>query len=114
VVTTQNLHAGAFLKARRRSIAPDACWLGPYARLPARYGKPVTQEEVAEAAGVSRVWYAMIESGAAVRTSPQLLDKLARALMLSPEERLMLVLLAFPELQLSAGFEGATVSPPGA
>ena len=62
--------AGAFLKEQRRRIPRDAPSLGRYVRLPARRGKVVTQEELAEAIGVSRVWYAMLESGAALNTSP--------------------------------------------
>jgi transcriptional regulator with XRE-family HTH domain len=61
----------------------------------------VTQEELAECIGVSRVWYAMLESRTTVRTSSALLDRLAAALMVTPEERTALFDLAFPELKLS-------------
>jgi transcriptional regulator with XRE-family HTH domain len=74
--------------------------LGPHLRLPVRRGKLVTQEEIAEAIGVSRVWYAMLESGAALRASPKLLARLASALSLSDDDREMLFKLARP---LSAG-----------
>jgi transcriptional regulator with XRE-family HTH domain len=92
--------AGAFLKEQRRRIPRDALALGRYIRLPARRGKAVTQEELAEAIGVSRVWYAMLESGAALRTSPRLLARLADALDLSDESRTVLFRLALPELSL--------------
>jgi len=59
----------------------------------------VTQEEVAEAVGVSRVWYAMLESGAALNASPRLLRRLADALSLSDSHREVLFRLALPELQ---------------
>lgn len=98
---------GALLRACRGAVDANVRALGPHARLPARWGKRVTQEEVAEAAGVSRVWYAMLESGAAVRTSPRLLDSLAAALMLSARDRAALFCLALPELEL--GRERATV-----
>ena len=89
----------SFLKELRQRIRPEARALGAAQRLPARCGKPVTQEEVAEAIGVSRVWYGMLESGAMIRTSAQLLDRLAEALMLTPQERAILFCLAIPELQ---------------
>lgn len=71
-------------------------------RQPARRGKVVTQEELAETIGVSRVWYAMLESGAALNTSPRLLARLADALDLSAENRKVLFKLALPELSASA------------
>jgi transcriptional regulator with XRE-family HTH domain len=93
--------AGAFLKDQRRRIPRDAVALGGYLRLPARLGKFVTQEEVAEAVGVSRVWYAMLESGKAVKTSPRLLGRIAEALHLAPEHREILFDLALPDLSTS-------------
>jgi transcriptional regulator with XRE-family HTH domain len=93
--------AGAFLKEQRRRIPRDAPSLGRYLRLPARRGKVVTQEELAEAIGVSRVWYAMLESGAALNTSPRLLARLASALDLSDENRNVLFNLALPELSVA-------------
>lgn len=58
----------------------------------------MTQEEIAEAVGVSRGWYRMLESGASVRASPQLLDRLAQALGLTMAERTTLFQLAMPEM----------------
>jgi transcriptional regulator with XRE-family HTH domain len=89
---------GAFLKEHRRLISRDAVSLGSYPRLPARHGKGVTQEEIAEAIGVSRVWYAMLESGAALHTSPRLLGRLADALALPDASREALFRLGVPEL----------------
>jgi DNA-binding XRE family transcriptional regulator len=100
----------AFLKELRQRIRPDACELGAHVRLPSRRGKPVTQEELAEAIGVSRAWYAMLESGATVRVSTRLLDRLSRALMLTIHERAVLFCLAIPELQQLA--EGAWLENP--
>lgn len=67
----------------------------------------MTQEEVAESIGVSRVWYATLESQSGVRTSPALLDRLASALMLTAAERTSLFKIALPELKL----ETASASP---
>ncbi|MGB8265546.1 MAG: helix-turn-helix domain-containing protein [Candidatus Velthaea sp.] len=99
-----------FLRNLRQRIDPQCQALGPYARLPARRGKPVTQEEVAEAIGVSRVWYSMLESSAKIRASAALLDRLSRTLMLNPEERAELFRLAIPELAL--GPAGAAAPAP--
>jgi transcriptional regulator with XRE-family HTH domain len=88
----------SFLKLLRKRISPDVHALGAHARLPARVGKRVTQEEVAEAIGVSREWYAVLESAATTRTSTGLLERLADALMATPEERATLFHLAIPEV----------------
>jgi transcriptional regulator with XRE-family HTH domain len=95
--------AGAFLKEQRRRIPRDVAVLGPIVRLAARRGKLVTQEELAEAIGVSRVWYAMLESGAALNASPRLLARLADALGLSDEDRNVLFKLALPALSVGNG-----------
>lgn len=97
---------GAFLKEHRRLLPREATALGPYPRLPIRRGKFVTQEEIAEAIGVSRVWYAMLESGAALRASRKLLARLASALSLSDEGREMLFQLALPDLSVSGSSLG--------
>jgi transcriptional regulator with XRE-family HTH domain len=97
------LSVGAFLKEQRRRIPREVLSLGHYVRLPDRRGKFVTQEELAEATGVSRGWYAMLESGAALHTSPRLLARLADALALSDESRKILFSLAIPELSVGEG-----------
>jgi transcriptional regulator with XRE-family HTH domain len=87
-----------FLNALRRRIDRDVRALGPYVRLPGRVGKRVTQEEIAEAIGVCREWYAVLESAGQARASTRLLDRLADALMVAPAERARLFQLALPEL----------------
>ena len=62
-----------------------------------RIGKAVTQEEVAEAAGISRVWYAMMENNRAARVSARVLDELVTVLGLEPHEHAALFRLALPE-----------------
>jgi transcriptional regulator with XRE-family HTH domain len=58
-----------------------------YLRLPMRVGKVVTQEEVAEAVGISRQWYAMLESDHPVRVSATVLGRIVDALMMDTAER---------------------------
>jgi transcriptional regulator with XRE-family HTH domain len=96
---------GAFLKMLRHRVAPESSTLGPYERLASRYGRRVSQEELAEAVGVTRGWYRMLESGASVRASMQLLDRLAEAFALATDERRMLFTLAVPEMR-SLRFRG--------
>lgn len=87
----------SFLRERRVRLDPNIRFLGDHERLPARWGKPVTQEEMAEAVGISRVWYGALESGGKVRTSTKIADRLATVFMLDPRERGRLFELAVPE-----------------
>jgi transcriptional regulator with XRE-family HTH domain len=87
-----------FLRERRQRLDPSLRTLGDRPRIPARLGRPVTQEEMAEAVGISRVWYAMLESGATNRTSARVLDRIAAVLMLDPLERANLLHQAMPEV----------------
>jgi transcriptional regulator with XRE-family HTH domain len=87
------------LTVLRRRVDPHTCVLGLHARLSRRVGKRVTQEELAETIGISREWYVKLERGTA-RTVPstRLLQRLADALMATPEERRRLFALALPEV----------------
>jgi transcriptional regulator with XRE-family HTH domain len=87
-----------FLKFLRRRIHPDVRVLGPYERVVQLVGRRVTQEELAEAIGISRQWYAVLESAPTTRTSASLVERLADALMVTSEERARLFQLALPEL----------------
>jgi transcriptional regulator with XRE-family HTH domain len=90
------------LRRCRTRIAPGRASLGRYLRVPGRIGKAVTQEEVAEAVGISRQWYAMLESDRVVSPSAAVLGRLAEALMMSSAERSALFRLALPELRLAS------------
>ena len=98
-----------FLKRCRARIAPERASLGPYLRLPTRVGKTVTQEEVAEAVGITRVWYARLESDYPISVSTAVLGRLADALMMDPTEREALFQLAVPELR-TAPLAGASIA----
>ncbi len=88
------------LRELRRRIDPGVHRLGSYERLPSKRGRRVTQEELADAIGVSRVWYAALESNADVRPSTTLLDRLAGVLTISSVERVALFCAAMPELRM--------------
>jgi transcriptional regulator with XRE-family HTH domain len=95
-------HLQVLLKGFRCRIDPRVTTLGRYKRTSKRYGKPVSQYEIARSIGVSRTWYGLLESERPVRTSIVLLDRLATVLMLTHEERTLLFAAAFPELQFAA------------
>jgi transcriptional regulator with XRE-family HTH domain len=88
------------LKTLRKRLDPHTENLGEYRRLTYKCGRAVSQEELAEAVGVSRAWYALLESGGtAARPSVPLLNRLADALQTTPEERSALFMLAIPGLR---------------
>jgi transcriptional regulator with XRE-family HTH domain len=92
---------GGLLKRCRAHIGQERASLGPYLRLPVRVGKVITQEEVAEAVGISRQWYGLLESNHRVRVSSAVLTRIADALMMDATERAALFRLAVPELRSS-------------
>jgi DNA-binding XRE family transcriptional regulator len=103
---THEAEFGAYLRALRCRIPPETETLGAWKRLPVRRGRRVTQEEAAEAVGVSRNWYRRLESGEAIRASARLLDRLAKTFVQTPEERMQLFLLAIPEIGASRSRSG--------
>ncbi|MDO8212086.1 helix-turn-helix transcriptional regulator [Conexibacter sp. CPCC 206217] len=84
-----------FLRRRRAQIAPEQ------AGLPAPTGHRRTpglrREELAALSGISVDWYIRLEQGRAERPSPSVLDSLAGALQLTPDERSHLYALARSE-----------------
>lgn len=65
------------MKQRRRAIPPHATVIGNAARAPQRVGRPVTQEELAEALKISREWYCALENGKCAEISAALARKIA-------------------------------------
>jgi transcriptional regulator with XRE-family HTH domain len=99
---------GSVLKRCRTRISPDRSSLGTFLRLPARVGKAATQEEVAEAAGVSRQWYMMMENDRAVRVSASVLARIADVLMMDAAERAELFRIGVPELRSTPPIDRAS------
>jgi transcriptional regulator with XRE-family HTH domain len=87
------------LKRCRARISPERASLGPYLRRPLRIGRTVTQEEVAEAVGISRIWYAKLEGDRPPNVSAAVLRRIADALMMDATEREAVFRLALPELR---------------
>ncbi|MFD3579165.1 helix-turn-helix transcriptional regulator [Streptomyces sp. NPDC058644] len=90
VDTTQEL--AVFLRSRRERLDPHD--FGLPSRRQARRTPGLRREEVAELAGVSVDYVVRLEQGRGLRPSADVVDALARALRLAPEERAYLFNLA--------------------
>ena len=75
---------GAYLRARRAEVEPSRHQLPPG---PRRRVAGLRREEVAELAGVSLEYYIRLEQGRHRHPSPEVLDALARALLLDEQGR---------------------------
>ena len=80
-----------FLRQRRASLSPDEVGLLPGLR---RRTPGLRREEVAQLANIGTSWYVWLEQGRDVHPSAQVLESLAQALRLTPNERRHLFLLA--------------------
>lgn len=98
---------GSFLKERRARLDPAAFGL-PLER---RRTPGLRREEVAQRAHVSATWYTWLEQGRGGAPSADVLDRLARALTLSEEEREYLYLLAQDRLPKQPRPERTEVTP---
>ncbi|WP_433672032.1 helix-turn-helix transcriptional regulator [Nocardia sp. CA-136227] len=76
----------AFLKAHRARLTPKDVGLLDDPEPGRRRTPGLRREEVAELAGVSLTWYTWLEQARKIAASPQVVDALARALLLSPAE----------------------------
>nr|WP_262505345.1 helix-turn-helix domain-containing protein [Streptomyces sp. TRM68367] len=81
----------AFLRSRRERITPEQVGLprGRRRRTPG-----LRREEVAQLSAVGVTWYTWLEQARDIQVSVQVLDALARALLLDPSERAHLFRLA--------------------
>jgi transcriptional regulator with XRE-family HTH domain len=87
---------GAFLRSRRERITPAQVGLPTAGR---RRTPGLRREEVATVAGVGVTWYTWLEQGRDINPSPQVLEAIARCLLLDPHERTHLWRLAgLPDL----------------
>ncbi|MEU8682431.1 helix-turn-helix transcriptional regulator [Streptomyces sp. NPDC048611] len=81
----------AFLRSRRERITPEQVGLPRGAR---RRTPGLRREEVAHLGAVGVTWYTWLEQGRDIHVSPQVLDAVARALLLDRAERSHLFSLA--------------------
>lgn len=82
---------GDFLKTRRAKISPTDVGLPEGTR---RRTTGLRREEVSFLSGVGLTWYTWLEQGRSITISPQVLESLARTLMLDNEETIHLYNLA--------------------
>src|SRR5216684_3236307 len=97
---------GTYLRDRRAKLDPAAFGLS----LARRRTPGLRREEVAQRANVSATWYTWLEQGRGGAPSADVVDRIARALMLTEVEREHLFLLALgrpPEVRYRAT-EGVT------
>jgi transcriptional regulator with XRE-family HTH domain len=105
-VTNDDNPLGTYLKDRRSKLDPTAFGY-PLVR---RRTPGLRREEVAQRANVSATWYTWLEQGRGGAPSADVLERIARALMLTEVEREHLFLLALgrpPEVRYQAA-EGVT------
>jgi transcriptional regulator with XRE-family HTH domain len=88
-----------FLRARRERLSPAETGLIAAGR---RRTPGARREEIAQIAGISVSWYTWLEQGRAITVSTQVIESLARALRLTPEDRTHLFILARGELPVIA------------
>ncbi|WKX70226.1 helix-turn-helix domain-containing protein [Streptomyces sp. XD-27] len=90
-VDVRRAELAAFLRSRRERITPEQVDLprGRRRRTPG-----LRREEVAQLSAVGVTWYTWLEQGRDIHVSAQVLDALARALLLDPSERAHLFALA--------------------
>src|ERR1700747_2899556 len=86
---TNGNQLGIYLKDRRAKLDPAAFGF-PMTR---RRTPGLRREEVAQRANVSATWYTWLEQGRGVAPSGEVLERIARALMLTEVEREHLFLL---------------------
>ena len=82
---------GDFLKTRRAKISPSQVGLPEGTR---RRTPGLRREEVASLSGIGLTWYTWIEQGRPMQVSAQVLESLARTLMLDEQETIHLYTLA--------------------
>ncbi|MFF2813187.1 helix-turn-helix transcriptional regulator [Streptomyces sp. NPDC058000] len=87
----RRVELAAFLRSRRERITPEQVGLprGTRRRTPG-----LRREEVAQLGAVGVTWYTWLEQGRDIHVSPQVLDAVARALLLDRAERSHLFALA--------------------
>lgn len=93
-VTSRRQELAAFLRSRRERISPEQVGLPPTGR---RRTPGLRREEVAQLASVGVTWYTWLEQARDIQVSSQVLDSVARTLLLDRNERAHLFALAGAE-----------------
>lgn len=108
----RRLELRTFLTAARARLRPQDVGLPPTAN---RRVPGLRREEVAELVGVTPNWYTAFEKGSSDRNfSPAFIGRVAEALRLGESERVQLLRLALPEVEVAAShFENLLASAEG-
>jgi transcriptional regulator with XRE-family HTH domain len=77
---------GAFLRVQRARLTPADTGLAEGSASGRRRTPGLRREEVAQLSGVGVTWYTWLEQGRDITPSVQVIDALARALMLTPDQ----------------------------
>jgi transcriptional regulator with XRE-family HTH domain len=83
---TRRTELGAFLRARRARLTPDDVGLPDGSASGRRRAPGLRREEVAQLSGVGVTWYTWLEQGRDISASVQVIDALARALLLTGDQ----------------------------
>ena len=83
VVDARRQDLAAFLRARRAAVRPADVGLTQTMR---RHVSGLRREEVASLAGISTTWYTWIEQARSINISPEVLDKVGKALRFNESE----------------------------
>jgi transcriptional regulator with XRE-family HTH domain len=105
--TTADNQLGGYLRDRRTKLDPAPLGF-PLAR---RRTPGLRREEVAQRAHVSATWYTWLEQGRGGAPSPEVLERIARALLLTEAEREHLFLLGLGRPP-AVRYQGAEPIPP--
>ncbi len=97
-----------FLRTRRMRLSPEQVGLISAGR---RRTPGLRREEVAQLANVGVSWYTLLEQGRAIHPSREVLDSIADALHLTPDERQHLFLLADQQYRVDTHIADEQVSP---
>jgi transcriptional regulator with XRE-family HTH domain len=85
-LATRHTELGAFLRACRAKLTPADVGLPDGSASGRRRTPGLRREEVAELSGVGVTWYTWLEQGRDISTSGQVIDALARALLLTGDQ----------------------------
>jgi transcriptional regulator with XRE-family HTH domain len=104
--TTRRTELAGFLRTQRARLTPADVGLATGSASGRRRTKGLRREEVAQLSGVGVTWYTWLEQGRDISASAQVIDALARALLLDQDQHRHLRELAGlppPEPQAPAG-----------
>ncbi len=83
---TRRTELAAFLRAQRARLTPADVGLPEGSASGRRRTPGLRREEVAQLSGVGVTWYTWLEQGRDISASAQVIDALARALLLTPDQ----------------------------